>query len=167
MAFSLKVAKKITTFAAFSFFESVFSLFYSFERNKQVGFFKNKFVWILKVMAVLFLQKWNVSDLYRNFCIFANSLNFSYFDRSETKIGIGRLFIKTSNFNLRLFFLNCRPNIENWNFPLQACSMSCSIRQHQCFFKNNVFWDIERFQCKSELDCFHKIHSYKKNLLPI
>ena len=43
--------------------------------------------------------------------------------------------------------------------------MSCSIRQCQCFFKSNVFWDIERLQWKSELDCSDKIRSHKKSFV--
>ena len=72
---------------------------------------------------------------------------------------------KTSNFNVRLIFLICScQNIENWGFPvpLKVCSTSCSVRQCQCFFKSNFFWDIERLQCNYELDCPHKIRSHKK-----
>ena len=43
--------------------------------------------------------------------------------------------------------------------------MSCSIRQCQCLFKSNVFWDIERLQWKSELDCSDKIRSHKESFV--
>ena len=101
---------------------------------------------------------------FTTFAAFSSFASSFYFDCSEVKIGNSRFFIKTSSFNLRLLFVISCQNIENWDFPLQVCSTSCSIRQYQCFFKNNVFWDIEMLQCNSGLGCSDKLHSHNKNI---
>ena len=78
-----------------------------------------------------------------------------------------QFFIKTSNFHLRLIFLIFSSKYWKLGYflPLKVCSTSCLIRQNQNFFKSNVFWDIEKLQCKSELGCSDKIRSHKKTLV--
>ena len=114
-------------------------------------------------MAVLFLQifwleKWN-------FLIFATSIRFSYFDCREVKIGNSNFLLKPVISILRLIFLIFSSKYWKLRFllPLKVYSTSCSIRQYQCFFKSNVFWNIERLQCKSERGCSDKIRSHKKS----
>ena len=98
-------------------------------------------------MAVLFLQifwleKWN-------FLIFTNSLGVSYFNCSEVKLGKSHFFNFQFETNFSYFLIQI---LEIEVFPtLKVHSTSCSIRQYHCFFKTNVFWNIWRLQCKSEL----------------
>ena len=74
---------------------------------------------------------------------------------------------KNNSFNFRLIFLYSRPNIENLGFPLplKICPTRCSVRRYCCFFKSNVFWDLERLQWESELDSAGKIRSHKKSFV--
>ena len=64
-----------------------------------------------------------------HFCNFVSSLNFSYFassfyfDCSEAKIRNGRFFIKTSSFNLRLFFLILKIGIFPYTFVQRAVQL--------------------------------------------
>ena len=57
--------------------------------------------------------------------------------------------------------------MEGFPLPLKVCSTSSSVREYQCFSKSNVFWYIERLQCKSELDCSDKNRSHKKSFVKI
>ena len=48
---------------------------------------------------------------------------------------------------------------------LKVCSTSCSVRRYQCFFKGNLFWDIEMLQLEIELECSAKVGFHNKSFV--